>query len=42
MHRLIGLLGIVTMMGIAFLISTDRRAIRRKTVAACRSPSRIS
>jgi concentrative nucleoside transporter, CNT family len=33
MHRLIGLLGIVTMMGIAFLISTDRRAIRTKTVA---------
>ncbi len=33
MHRLIGLLGIATMMGIAFLISTDRRAIRMKTVA---------
>jgi CNT family concentrative nucleoside transporter len=33
MHRLIGLLGIVTMMGIAFLISTNRRAIRTKTVA---------
>ena len=33
MHRLIGLLGIITMMGIAFLISTNRRAIRRKTVA---------
>jgi CNT family concentrative nucleoside transporter len=33
MHRLIGLLGIVTMMGVAFLISSDRRAIRAKTVA---------
>ena len=33
MHRLIGLLGIITMMGVAFLISTNRRAIRRKTVA---------
>ncbi len=33
MHRLIGLLGIVTMMGIAFLISINRRAIRTKTVA---------
>lgn len=33
MHRLIGLLGIATMIGVAFLISTDRRAIRLKTMA---------
>src|SRR5579863_7246055 len=33
MHRLIGLLGMVVMMALAFLFSTDRRAIRIKTVA---------
>lgn len=33
MHRLIGLLGIATMIGVAFLISTNRRAIRPKTMA---------
>ena len=33
MHRFVGLLGMATMMGLAFLFSTDRRAIRRKTVA---------
>jgi concentrative nucleoside transporter, CNT family len=33
MHRLVGLLGIVTMLSVAVLISTDRRAIRVKTMA---------
>jgi concentrative nucleoside transporter, CNT family len=33
MHRLVGLLGIATMIGFAYLISTDRRAIRVKTMA---------
>jgi CNT family concentrative nucleoside transporter len=32
MERLMGLLGIVTMLGIAYLLSTNRRAIRVKTV----------
>src|ERR1700719_806565 len=33
MHRLVGLLGMLTMMAFAFLFSTNRRAIRGKTVA---------
>ena len=33
MHRLVGVLGMITMMGLAFLFSTNRRAIRYKTVA---------
>jgi concentrative nucleoside transporter, CNT family len=33
MHRFIGLLGMTTMMGLAYLFSTNRRAIRFKTVA---------
>ncbi len=33
MERLMGLLGIVAMLGIAYLCSTNRRAIRLKTVA---------
>src|SRR5208282_258219 len=33
MHRLVGVLGMLTMMGFAFLFSTNRRAIRGKTVA---------
>src|ERR1700732_3652331 len=33
MHRLVGILGMITMMSLAFLISTNRRAIRYKTVA---------
>jgi concentrative nucleoside transporter, CNT family len=33
MHRLVGLLGMIAMMGLAFLFSTNRRAIRYKTVA---------
>ena len=33
MHRLVGVLGMLTMMGLAFLFSTNRRAIREKTVA---------
>jgi len=32
MHRLTGLLGLLTMMGLAFLFSTNRRAIRYKTI----------
>jgi CNT family concentrative nucleoside transporter len=32
MHRLIGLLGLATMMGVAYLFSTNRRAIRMKTI----------
>jgi concentrative nucleoside transporter, CNT family len=33
MHRLVGILGMITMMGLAYVFSTDRRAIRHKTVA---------
>ena len=33
MHRFIGLLGMATMIGLAFALSTNRRAIRYKTVA---------
>ncbi len=33
MHRLTGVLGMLTMMGLAYLFSTNRRAIRAKTVA---------
>jgi CNT family concentrative nucleoside transporter len=33
MHRLVGVLGVLTMLGFAALISTDRRAIRVKTMA---------
>ena len=33
MHRLVGVLGMLTMMSFAFLFSTNRRAIRGKTVA---------
>jgi CNT family concentrative nucleoside transporter len=33
MHRLVGILGMITMMGLAYAFSTDRRAIRYKTVA---------
>ncbi len=33
MHRFVGLLGMLTMMALAYLFSTNRRAIRFKTVA---------
>ena len=33
MHRLIGILGMLTMMAFAYLFSTNRSAIRAKTVA---------
>jgi CNT family concentrative nucleoside transporter len=33
MHRVVGVLGMLTMLGFAALISTDRRAIRVKTMA---------
>ena len=33
MHRLVGVLGMITMMAVAYLFSTNRRAIRYKTVA---------
>ena len=33
MHRLVGVLGMITMMALAFLFSTNRREIRVKTVA---------
>jgi concentrative nucleoside transporter, CNT family len=33
MHRFVGILGMLAMMGLAFLFSTNRRAIRYKTVA---------
>jgi CNT family concentrative nucleoside transporter len=33
MHRFVGVLGMITMMAFAFLFSTNRRAIRVKTVA---------
>jgi len=33
MHRLIGLVGMAVLMALAFLFSTNRRAIRKKTVA---------
>lgn len=32
MHRLVGVLGLLTMMGVAWLLSTNRRAIRLKTI----------
>src|ERR1700691_3858548 len=32
MHRFVGILGMLSMMGLAFVFSTDRRAIRYKTV----------
>jgi CNT family concentrative nucleoside transporter len=32
MHRFVGILGMLTMMGLAYLFSTNRRAIRYKTV----------
>jgi concentrative nucleoside transporter, CNT family len=32
MHRLVGVLGLATMMGVAWLLSTNRRAIRLKTI----------
>ena len=33
MHRLVGVLGMITMMAFAYIFSTNRRAIRGKTVA---------
>ena len=33
MHRFMGILGMLTMMGLAYAFSTNRRAIRYKTVA---------
>ncbi len=33
MHRFVGVLGMLTMMGLAWLFSTDRKAINKKTVA---------
>jgi len=33
MHRFVGLLGMLTMLFLAFLLSSDRRAIRGKTIA---------
>jgi CNT family concentrative nucleoside transporter len=33
MGRLTGLLGLITMLGLAYLFSSNRRAIRAKTVA---------
>jgi len=33
MHRLTGILGMLTLMGLAYIFSTNRRAIRTKTVA---------
>jgi CNT family concentrative nucleoside transporter len=33
MHRLVGVLGMMTMMALAYIFSTNRRAIRGKTVA---------
>ncbi len=33
MHRFVGILGIVTLLGLGWIFSTDRRAIRYKTVA---------
>src|ERR1700691_3233499 len=33
MHRFTGILGMITMMGLAYAFSTDRKAIRYKTVA---------
>ena len=33
MHRLIGILGIVVLLGLGFLMSTNRRAIRLRTIA---------
>jgi len=42
MGRFTGILGLLTMLGLAYAFSTDRRAIRLKTVAwgwVCSSPS---
>src|SRR5271170_3693837 len=33
MHRYVGILGMITLMGLAYLFSTNRAAIRYKTVA---------
>jgi CNT family concentrative nucleoside transporter len=33
MHRLVGILGIVTMIGIIFLLSSDKRAVRLRVIA---------
>ena len=33
MHRFVGILGMLTMLSLAYIFSTDRRAIRHKTVA---------
>ena len=33
MHRFIGLLGMIVLMSLAYIFSTNRRAIRTKTVA---------
>ncbi len=33
MHRFVGILGMLTMLALAYIFSTDRRAIRYKTVA---------
>ncbi|HKV03893.1 MAG TPA: nucleoside transporter C-terminal domain-containing protein [Candidatus Acidoferrales bacterium] len=33
MHRFVGILGVVAMLGLAYLFSTNRRAVRYKTVA---------
>ncbi len=33
MHRFVGILGMLTMLALAYIFSTDRRAIRHKTVA---------
>ena len=40
MHRLVGILGMITMMSLAYLFSTNRRAIRYKTSLADRSSLR--
>ena len=32
MGRLVGILGLATMLGLAYIFSTDRKAIRLKTV----------
>ena len=33
MHRFTGVLGLITMLGLAYVFSTNRRAIRLKTMA---------
>ncbi len=33
MNRLVGVLGLATLLGLAYLFSTNRRAIRLKTIA---------